>query len=313
MSVGDTRWACPVCGGHSHHRAFRSSTGLAEDIVPSELAPSATGFGTTIASVVRCDRCRHGSLRALPTVAALEQAYAHVEDRTSIDEERGQVATARRDLSEVAGLVGSKRGRLLDVGCWTGSLLEAADELGWDAEGIDPSTWAVARAIERGHRVSEGVLGEDGLEPGAYQVVACCDVLEHLLDPAAAVRRIAELLEPGGYLFATVPDSGSLVARALGARWWSVLPMHVQYFTRGSLAQLLRDGGFSIRSTRTHPKVFSRRYYGDRLGEFLPVIGPPLARLIGRSHGADRPFGPDFRDRVAVIAQRPARPTGATA
>lgn len=285
---------------------------MAADIDPSELAPSATGFGITLASVVRCDRCRHGSLRALPTRTDLEHAYAHVEDRTSVEEERGQVATARRDLSEVAGMVGNERGRLLDVGCWTGSLLEAAGELGWDAEGIDPSAWAVSRAIERGHRAAEGVLDDDGLEPGEYQVVACCDVLEHLVDPAAAVRRIAELLEPGGYLFATVPDSGSLVARALGARWWSVLPMHVQYFTRGSLSQLLRDGGLSIRSTRTHPKVFSRRYYGDRLGEFLPVIGPPLARLVGRSRGADRPFGPDFRDRVAVIAQRPAVRPGAT-
>lgn len=172
--------------------------------------------------------------------------------------------------------------------------------------------WPPRDAISSRSRAWSGRNGDGFSTSDAGQVLACCDVLEHLVDPAAAVRRIVELLEPGGYLFATVPDSGSLVARALGARWWSVLPMHVQYFTPGSLARLLRDGGLSIRSTRTHPKIFSRRYYGDRLGEFVPVIGPTVARLVSRSRGADRPFGPDFRDRAAVIAQRRAARTGAT-
>jgi len=262
--------------------------------------------------VVRCDRCQHGSLRESPTSDVLEQAYSHVEDQSSVDEERGQVATARRDLIELTHVLGRERGRLLDIGCWTGSLLTAAGELGWTAEGIDPSAWAVSRAAERGHRATEGVIRDDDLRAGAYQVVTCCDVLEHLLDPAAAVRRIAELLEPGGHLFATVPDGGSVLARTLGARWWSVLPMHVQYFTRGSLRQLLRDGGLSVRSVHTHPKIFTRAYYGERFGEFVPVVGPPVARLIARSQGADQPFGPDFRDRIAVIAQRPSRTTGAT-
>lgn len=304
-------WSCPVCGGRSSRPAFRSSTDAAVQVAADELAPSSSGFGTTVGEVVRCTRCRHGSLRQTPSADVLEQAYAHVEDQTSIGEEDGQVATARRDLAEVAALAGGAGGRLLDIGCWTGSLLTAATEMGWNAEGIDPSAWAVARAVERGHRAVEGVIGDDDLEEGAYRVVACCDVLEHLTDPAVAVARIAELLEPGGHLFATVPDGGSMLARAMGSRWWSVLPMHVQYFNRESLAQLLREGGFEIRSMHTHPKIFTRSYYGDRFGEFVPVVGPAVAGAIRRSRGAERPFGPDFRDRVAVIAKR-AENTGAT-
>ena len=134
--------------------------------------------------------------------------------------------------------------------------------------------------------------------------MACCDVLEHLVDPAGAVAQIAALLEPGGLLFATVPDAGSALSRALGRRWWSVLPMHVQHFTRGSLTRLLEQGGLEIVSIRTHPKVFTRRYYADRLREFVPVGGSLIGSVADRSW-ADRAFAPDLRDRAAVIARLP--------
>src|SRR5690606_17625621 len=140
-----------------------------------------------------------------------------------------------------------------------------------------------------------------GLDGASLQVVTCCDVLEHLEDPSAAARRIAELLEPGGLLFATVPDAGSLLARALGRRWWSVLPMHVQYFTRSSLVALLTGAGYEVVSVGTHPKVFTYRYYAERLGEFVPTVGRPLTGAISRSPLAERAFGPDLRDRMAVV------------
>jgi SAM-dependent methyltransferase len=310
MAVPRTQWSCPICGAGTCRPAFRSPTHHRSEVAADEFAPSASGFGTTVGEVVRCGRCRHGSLRESPADEVLAHVYAHVEDQTSVLEEQGQVATAHRDLSEVARHVGPERRRLLDIGCWTGSLLRAASDLGWGAEGIDPSAWAVARAIERGHRARQGVVGDDDLDPGTYQVITCCDVLEHLTAPADAVAWIVELLEPGGFLFATVPDAGSRLARALGRRWWSVLPMHVQYFTRDSLSQLLRDGGLTVEAMHTHPKVFTRSYYGDRFGEFVPVVGPVAARVIRRSRGADRPFGPDFRDRIAVLAQRPPSTDG---
>ncbi len=270
------------------------------------MRPASSDFGRTLSEVVRCTGCHHGSLRVTPSSSALERAYAHVEDGSSLLEEEGQTATARRDLSRVAEIVGPERRRLLDIGCWTGSLLGAATELGWQAEGVDPSSWAVERAIERGHCAREGSLGDGALGPDAsFQVVTCCDVLEHVVDPSAALAQIATLLEPGGVLFATVPDGGSVVARALGRRWWSVLPMHVQYFTRGSLRGLIEAGGLAVETMGSHPKVFTRGYYANRFGEFVPVVGPLLARGVARTRHATRPFAPDFHDRVAVIARRP--------
>ena len=301
-----TTWSCPVCGHHDHRPAFRAGTRSLAQMDPNELAPAASSFGTTLGDVVRCRSCGHGSLRRVPSADELARTYAHVEDTSSLDEEDGQVATATRDLRAVREHLAGPPGALLDVGCWTGSLLDAARTQGWDTEGIEPSDWAAARAEQRGHPVAVGALGDVVLQRERYQVIACCDVLEHLVDPAEAAARLAGLLEPGGLLFATVPDAGSRLARVLGPRWWSVLPMHVQYFTRGSFRGLLEDAGLEVLSVRTHPKVFTRRYYADRLGEFVPGAGRPIERLTSFGSWADRSFAPDLRDRMAVIARRRA-------
>ena len=293
-----------MCGHPGHQPAFRAGTRSLAQLDPNELAPAASAFGTTLGDVVRCRSCGHGSLRRVPSADELARTYAHVEDTSSLDEESGQVATATRDLQSVRDQLTGPPGALLDIGCWTGSLLDAAQALGWDTEGIEPSDWAAARAEQRGHPVAVGTLGDVTLQRERYQVIACCDVLEHLVDPAEATARIAALLEPGGLLFATVPDAGSRLARALGPRWWSVLPMHVQYFTRDSLRSLLARADLEVLSVRTHPKVFTRRYYADRLGEFVPGARGPVERLTSHGSWADRPFAPDLRDRVAVIARR---------
>jgi SAM-dependent methyltransferase len=315
MGTDDSIWHCPVCGGSSWEERFRTPTTATEGGVDAErFRPASSDFGSTAGLVVRCTACGHGSLLADPAEGDVDQAYLDAADPASVREEAGQVATATRDLQGLTEATGGRRGRLVDVGCWTGSFVAAAGAAGWDAEGIEPSTWAVRRAHERGLAVRQAALGDgDGLPDGAFTAVVACDVLEHLLDPGGAVDRLVRLLEPGGALFATVPDAGSALARAMGRRWWSVLPMHVQYYTRASITRLLEERGLRVRRIDSHAKLFSRRYYGERIGEFVPVAGPRFARWVDRTKGADRLTGPDFRDRMAVVAVRPGPTVAPTA
>jgi SAM-dependent methyltransferase len=46
---------------------------------------------------------------------------------------------------------------------------------------------------------------DDLLPPGCFDWIACTEVLEHVLDPFAAVREMRRMLKPGGYLFITTP------------------------------------------------------------------------------------------------------------
>jgi len=264
--------------------------------------PSSDRFGSTAGQVIRCLSCGHGSLRHAPAIEVLGEVYGDAADPVSLAEEAGQVETGRRGLAQIERFV--KPGRVVDFGCWTGSFLAAARSRGWDALGIEPSRWASNRARERGLDVRTIPIEDHNLEHGTFSLIVMCDVIEHLIDPGAGLDRVSALLAPGGVLYLTLPDAGSALARALGSRWWSVLPMHVQYFTRASLTRLLEQHGFTVRSISTHAKVFSARYYADRLGAFVPPLKTLAAASIAKIGLADRLIAPDFHDRMAVIATR---------
>jgi SAM-dependent methyltransferase len=301
-STEATGWRCPVCEQPEHREVF-TGTGAGSEggVDAAAFRPSSNEYGQLTSPVVECRACGHRTVADPPPDDALSGAYADAVDEVSLREEPGQVATAARAVARIEGEVGP--GRMLDVGCWTGSFLVAAQQRGWEVKGVEPSAWASSRARERGVDVFTGDLADAPLEPGSFDAIVTCDVLEHLRDPAAAVARFAELLGPGGALYLTVPDAGSRLARTMGRRWWAVVPMHLQYFTRSSMRLLLSRHGFEVRHVGTHPKLFSVRYYAERAASFLPG-GALFERLAERSGRADRLIGPSFGDRMEMVAIR---------
>jgi hypothetical protein len=183
--------------------------------------------------------------------------------------------------------------------------VSAAAQRGWQASGVEPSTWAVARARERGLDVRLGDLRESGVADGSMRCVVMCDVIEHLLDVSAAIGLIADMLEPGGALYLTTPDAGGRLARLMGSRWWSILPMHVQYFTVDSMRRLLERHGLRVVETASHPKVFTASYYAERLGGYSASLARASVGVTRGLRFADRLVAPDFRDRMQVIAVKP--------
>lgn len=303
----ESPWHCAVCGSADGEERFRLPTDGTEGGVNGEaFRPSADRFGSTTGRVLRCRRCGHASVAQPPEKVAVADAYADAVDEVSLREQEGQVATADRALEEIEKL--GPVAAVCDLGCWTGSFLLAAQKRGWEAVGVEPSVWASSEARGRDLDVRTTALETHGLEPGRFRLVVFADVLEHLVDPGAAVDIAHELLAPGGLLYVTVPDAGSRLARMMGRRWWSVLPMHLQYFTRSSMRRLLEDHGFAVRSIRTHAKKFSARYYAERLGGYSPAVERAAVGVLRKAGRADRLIAPDFRDRMAVIAERRSTP-----
>lgn len=295
--------ACVMCGGLGTDRRWVvDPAGVEGGVDARSFRPSSERFGETSGTVMICRTCGHGALQRPPASDRVGAAYAAATDAVSLRERAGQLATADRGLARLEEFV--RPSRLIDVGCWTGSFVEAASARGWRADGVEPSTWAVEQAVERGLDVRLGDL--EGLpdEAGSMGAVVVCDVLEHLEDPHAAVAKLVSLLEPGGALYLTVPDAGSLLARCMGRRWWSVLPMHLQYFTRASMLLLLARHDLRPAHVGTHTKTFSARYYAERLAGYSPMLGRVGVSVLERVGMADRQVAPDFRDRMEVIAVR---------
>lgn len=273
---------------------------------PGSLIPSTDRFGTALADIVRCPTCGHMQVEPMPDKAFLADAYAEAASDDYVEEEAGQRETARRTLELIEARVPG-RGALLDLGCWVGFLLAEARERGWIVLGVEPSAFGSSFARERlGLEVIRGDLLTAPVPEAAFDAVAMGDVIEHLADPGAALDRVRALLAPGGVLWLALPDAGSRVAGLMGRRWWSVIPTHVQYFTRRSLSTLLGRRGFEVLERRTAPKAFTVRYYLQRIGGYSPAAARELVRMADATGLAERVWAPDLRDRMAVLA-RPRR------
>ena len=278
---------------------------MAGEAGPDGLIPTTDRFGTALSDIVRCRACGHMQLERLPSDAELADAYSIAESSAYLEEEAGERETARRTLDRIERYV--EVGALLDVGCWVGFLLAEARDRGWQTVGVEPSAFASAYARERlGLEVATGDVDDPSLDERRFDGIVLGDVIEHLPRPGGALDRLAGVLSRDGAIALVLPDAGSRVARAMGARWWSVIPTHVQYFTRGSVVALLARHGFEPVLIATAPKAFSVRYYLDRIGGYSRPAAAALVRGAKGAGLADRLWAPDLRDRMLVIARASA-------
>src|SRR5690242_11513989 len=112
-------------------------------------------------------------------------------------------------LGHIERLVGGLAGkRALDVGCGGGILAEAMAAKGATVTGIDlaekPIKVAMLHAMETGSKVDYRVVSAESVAdeaPGAFDVVTCMEMLEHVPDPASTVAACARLAKPGGWVF----------------------------------------------------------------------------------------------------------------
>jgi len=294
--------ACAACGGTRLEPHLR----VAGDAGARGLIPTTDRFGTALSDIVRCADCSHMQLARFPSEAELSEAYAEAASDDYVVEEEGQRRTARWILERIERH--TSRGTLLDLGCWVGFLLAEARERGWDGLGVEPSEFASRYARERlGLDVVTGDLMKAELPERHFQAVFMGDVIEHLPNVGAALDRVASLLRADGVLALALPDAGSRVARVMGRRWWSVIPTHVQYFTRDSMRVALERHRYVPLSMETAPKAFSAGYYLERIGGYNRGLARTLIRGAEALRIADRLWVPDLRDRMLVIARGPAQ------
>jgi len=108
--------------------------------------------------------------------------------------------TAWRDL--LVGVLPPVPSRVADLGCGTGTLARLLVDEGHQVDGLDLSNAMVARAEAKVPEASfrVGDASDPGLDRAAYDVVLARHVLWAMPEPAAALRRWAALLRPGGRL-----------------------------------------------------------------------------------------------------------------
>ena len=139
------------------------------------------------------------------------------------------------------------QGRILDVGCGLGELLEQV-EAGHETHGLDQSPRSVEVCRARTRAVlRQSELAEATYPGGFFDAVVAHHVIEHVEDPVSFVAEVRRILRTGGRFVVGTPDFSCAAARRFGDRFRLLHdPTHVSLFTEDSLLRLLRDQGFVV-------------------------------------------------------------------
>ena len=96
-------------------------------------------------------------------------------------------------------LKGIKKGKLLDVGCSSGSYIYELKQRGWDVTGVEPNTFAAKKAKELGLNIINSTL-ENAKINTTFEVISMKNVIEHLPNPQDTLKIINNCLNKNGLL-----------------------------------------------------------------------------------------------------------------
>ena len=192
-------------------------------------------------------------------------------------------------------------GRVLEVGAGSGEFLSVLCEAaGCDGVGFDPSHDPHdQRAADARAQVATGM----GNDEEAADLVVCRHVLEHVADPVALLRNIADRTRPstaGGRvpIYLEVPDASYMVTQDA---FWDVIYEHPLYFDQHALRSTFARAGYQ--STRTGQTFGGQFAFIEGFTDGTDIVGGRSTQEMAGLLEAARGFGQRFSRAVERHAE----------
>ena len=251
-----TLGSCPVCGISGRVKKFH---------IPKTAVYQCAGCGLRY-----LDPCLSPS--AMKSLYESDQSLTEMHDFHEGYYEYGDLNSRsrtaedfRKALRILEGNLKSDTRSLLDVGFGNGFFLAMARQRGWKVAGIDSSASNVEKAREKFELHLLQANLEDYQTKEQFDAVCFWDVLEHLPDPHAVLRKASALLKPSGFLVVGIPNDASLLSclaeflyRVSSGRIQKGIEKvyfleHVAYYNPTTLRLLFKKNGFTqVASFQTH-------------------------------------------------------------
>jgi 2-polyprenyl-3-methyl-5-hydroxy-6-metoxy-1,4-benzoquinol methylase len=180
---------------------------------------------------------------------------------------------SNRYYALLASRHGPKSGKVLEVGCGLGHLLQRLDGP-YEVYGVDVNEWALERAranVPNGQFAKENAEDLSRYADGSFQIVIAKHVVEHLPHPEEAILEMGRVLAPGGMLLMGTPNTDSPMHARKGKAWVGYQdPTHISLRSPAEWLAMLRKAGLQPR------KVFSDGFWDPPYVRFVPM---PVQRL----------------------------------
>lgn len=256
-----------------------------------------------------CQRCGAGATMPRPTDDELARCYEATYGYSTHDLIE---AEKRRRAAWLLKWSGVRTGRILDVGCMFGFLLDEARGAGLETHGIELSPGPAQAAANKGHDVFTGTIEEFAAKHPdlKFDAVFAQHVLEHIPDPREFLATAAKLLTPGGRLVVCVPNFEARLRKLAPSSWgWYQVPVHLHHFSSRALHMLLSDTGFQVSEEKTRGgdtlflMLSAMQTIGLSAGSASnaePGLARKALRLIGE---VTRPYYSLGDDEIAILAR----------
>lgn len=252
--------------------------------------------------LLRCRSCGLIYLSPRPKMDIVIKGYSSARDEEYISQERGRLVTFRKSVSLIKKFIPS--GKLLDVGAASGIFVKAAQEAGYEAYGIEPSSWLCEVARRRyGVTVFPGTVESVKLEKGSFDVITMFDALEHVPDPLATLNEVRKMLKPGGILVVNYPDISDPLAVLFGRKWWFLLSVHLFYFTPGTLSAYMDKTGFRKLLHKPYIQRLEYQYLVKRMSVYSKALAA-IAKIPYVIPGFRDLLVPYFASQYLMISRK---------
>ena len=161
------------------------------------------------------------------------------------------------DRSEMHRYIPPESKCILDVGCHTGAFGKSLKTLGIDSVwGIEANPASAAVASRYLDTVVVGFFDESQVPDSFFDVVVFNDVLEHMSDPATALRIAAKKLKSGGVVVASIPNVRHIdnllhILKEKDFRYEKIGirdETHLRFYTKKSIPRLFEKSGYVIKT-----------------------------------------------------------------
>lgn len=182
-------------------------------------------------------------------MAEIQQPEDYYEAKTSRrfdgQKQETRFRNCRNRLNSFKKFINRKM-NILEVGCNEGSFLKIAKESGYEILGLEPNDKLVEYANNLNLPVVQGII-ETFRPERQFDAIVLFNVLEHLKDPAGALRKMSSILSPGGYLVLEIPSIDSFLAKKQKEDWEMITVEHFSYFSQKTITAFLNSHGFSVK------------------------------------------------------------------
>ncbi|WP_010521407.1 class I SAM-dependent methyltransferase [Aquimarina agarivorans] len=187
-----------------------------------------------------------------------EDYISHTDAKTSLIDKLYQAVkkiTIKSKTSLLYSITTKSKASVLDIGCGTGSFLEALKNKSWNVIGAEPNQGAKSKAEEKGiDCVSK--TNEIGQK---FDIITMWHVLEHVPDLEAQFNEFKRLLKLNGKIVIAVPNFKSYDASFYGKFWAAYdVPRHLWHFSENAISKLADEYHFKL--IQTKPMCFDAFY-----------------------------------------------------